>query len=71
MQQAKFKFHIAETVYIVHRTDQLGEVKKILSLLFMVYKNHNILRYCALSNFCLSVTTSIEIDSGLEIISLM
>ena len=66
------KFHIVETVYIVHtcRSDQMSEVKKILSLLIMVYKNHKI-RYYALSNVCLPVTTSLEINGGLGIISLM
>jgi len=60
------------TVYIVHSSDRIGEVKIILSLLIMVhvYKNHKI-RYYALSSVCLPVTTSLEINSGIGIISLM
>ena len=70
MQQAILKFHIVETLYVVHSSDQVGEVKTILSLNILVYKNYKI-RYYALSNLCLPVTTSLEINSGLGTISLM
>ena len=59
MQQAIFKFHILETEYIVHSSDQMGQVKRFSSLLIMVYKNHKI-RYYALSNLHLPVNIALK-----------